>query len=170
MKHNGSSCLVGEWRSVGSLPPDKAVWGRPSYALPVWRSVIINTAERILTRWPIDRSLRNARKATLSVERKTYAVTRIFPSGLEIPMAVTTGLNENGLARVNKLVVKVFLKKAKPPYKTGLNYIEFKAPDDRYTGQLRELARILRGEIPNPPGLYEHDLKVHKVSLDACNL
>ena len=25
-------------------------------------------------------------------------------------------------------------------------------------------------EIPNPPGLYEHDLKVHKVSLDACNL
>lgn len=82
----------------------------------------------------------------------------------------TTGLNENGLARVDKLVVKIFLKKAKPPYKEGLNYIEFKAPDDRYAGQLQELARILRGEIPNPPGLYEHDLKVHKVSLDACNL
>lgn len=28
----------------------------------------------------------------------------------------------------------------------------------------------IRGEIPNPPGLYEHDIKVHKVSLDACNL
>jgi predicted dehydrogenase len=82
----------------------------------------------------------------------------------------TTGLNENGLARVGKLVVKIFLKKAKPPYKEGLNYIEFKAPDDRYAGQLHELARILRGEIPNPPGLYEHDLKVHEVSLDACNL
>ena len=82
----------------------------------------------------------------------------------------TTGLNENELARVGKLVVKIFLKKAKPPYKEGLNYIEFKAPDDRYAGQLHELARILRGEIPNPPGLYEHDLKVHEVSLDACNL
>ncbi len=81
-----------------------------------------------------------------------------------------TGLNENGLARTDKLVVKMFLKKAKPPYKEGLNCIEFKAPDDRYAGQLRELARILRGEIPNPPGLYEHDLKMHKVSLDACNL
>ena len=31
-------------------------------------------------------------------------------------------------------------------------------------------ARILRGEIPYPPGLYRHDLLVHKVSLDACNL
>ena len=81
----------------------------------------------------------------------------------------TTGLNENGLARVDKLVVKMFLKKAKPPYKEGLNYIEFKAPDDRYAGQLHELARVLRGEILNPPGLYEHDLKVHQVSLDACN-
>ena len=30
--------------------------------------------------------------------------------------------------------------------------------------------KIIRGEIPNPPGLYEHDLKVHKASLDACNL
>ena len=82
----------------------------------------------------------------------------------------TTALDEEGLARVDKLVVKMFLKKAKPPYKEGLNYIEFKAPDDRYAGQLHELARILRGEILNPPGLYEHDLKVHQVSLDACNL
>lgn len=32
------------------------------------------------------------------------------------------------------------------------------------------LARIIRGEIPNPPGLYRHNLLVHKVSLDACNL
>jgi len=66
--------------------------------------------------------------------------------------------------------VKMFLKKAKAAYHEGWNYIEFEAPDDRYAGQLHELARILRGEIPNPPGLYEHDLKVHKVSLDACNL
>jgi predicted dehydrogenase len=81
----------------------------------------------------------------------------------------TTGLNE-GLACVDKLTIKLFLKKDKPPYKAGVNRIEFKAPDDRYAGQLHELARILRGEIPNPPRLYEHDLKVHKVSLEACNL
>ena len=52
----------------------------------------------------------------------------------------------------------------------GINRLSFKAPKDRYAGQLKELARIIRGEIPNPPGLYLHDLKVHKVSLDACNL
>ena len=86
----------------------------------------------------------------------------------------TTGLNE-GLAKVEKLEIKMFLKnvneKAKAAgYVEGVNRIVFKAPKDRYAGQLQELARILRGEIPNPPGLYEHDLKVHKVSLDACNL
>ena len=52
----------------------------------------------------------------------------------------------------------------------GINRLSFNAPQDRYAGQLKELARIIRGEIPNPPGLYLHDLKVHKVSLDACNL
>ena len=84
-------------------------------------------------------------------------------------MKHTTGLNE-GLAPADKLEVKMFLKKDKPPYKAGLNRIVYPMPKDRYAGQLHELARILRGEIPNPPGLYEHDLKVHKVSLDACNL
>ncbi len=86
----------------------------------------------------------------------------------------TTGLNE-GLARVDKLEVRLFLKKVndvakKAGYHEGLNRISFKAPADRYAGQLKELARILRGEIPNPAGLYEHDRKVHRVSLDACNL
>lgn len=82
----------------------------------------------------------------------------------------TTGLNERGLERVDKLRVKMFLKAARNGFHEGINVIEFAAPDDRYAGQLAELARILRGEIPNPPDLYEHDLKVHKVSLDACNL
>ncbi len=86
----------------------------------------------------------------------------------------TTGLAE-GLARVDKLEIKMFLKtvneKAKAQgYHAGINRLAFKAPRDRYAGQLKELARIIRGEIPNPPGLYLHDLKVHKVSLDACNL
>ena len=87
----------------------------------------------------------------------------------------TTGLNEDGLSRVDKLEIRMFLKKVNDKaralgYREGINRLSFKAPQDRYAGQLRELARILRGEIPNPPGLYLHDLKVHKVSLDACNL
>ena len=86
----------------------------------------------------------------------------------------TTGLNE-GLYSLDTLEIKMFLKKVNKKakalgYKEGINRLVFKAPKDRYAGQLKELARILRGEIPNPPGLYLHDLKVHKVSLDACNL
>ena len=86
----------------------------------------------------------------------------------------TTGLGE-GLTRVDKLEIKMFLKKANKKakaagYREGINRIVFEAPSDRYAGQLHELARIIRGEIPNPPGLYRHDLLVHKVSLDACNL
>ena len=86
----------------------------------------------------------------------------------------TTGLNE-GLAKVDTLEIKMYIKKVnaaakKAGYHDGINRIRFKAPQDRYAGQLKELARIIRGEIPNPPGLYEHDLQVHKVSLDACNL
>ena len=82
----------------------------------------------------------------------------------------TTGLPSDGFAKVYELVIKLHLKKDVKTYKAGYHEIKFKAPDDRYAGQLKELARIIRGEIPNPPGLYEHDLKVHKVSLDACNL
>ena len=86
----------------------------------------------------------------------------------------TTGLNE-GLAKVDTLVIKLFLRTVNDQAKAeglhdGLNRIAFKAPEDRYAGQLRELARIVRGEIPNPPELYQHDRKVHKVSLMACNL
>ena len=87
----------------------------------------------------------------------------------------TTGLNDDGLARVNSLDVRLFLKTVNEKAAAlglheGINRLSFKAPEDRYAGQLHELARILRGEIPYPPGLYRHDLLVHKVSLDACNL
>jgi hypothetical protein len=87
----------------------------------------------------------------------------------------TTGLNEDGLSRVDKLEIKMFLKKVNDKakaagYREGINRLVLKVPTDRYAGQLKELAEIIRGEKPNPPGLYLHDLKVHKVSLDACNL
>ena len=35
-------------------------------------------------------------------------------------------------------------------------------------GQLRELAEIVRGERPNPAEMYDHDLKVHEITLEAC--
>ena len=68
----------------------------------------------------------------------------------------TTGLNEDGLSRVDKLEIKMFLKKVNEKakafgYREEINRLSFKAPQDRYAGQLKELARIIRGEIPNPP-------------------
>ena len=82
----------------------------------------------------------------------------------------TTGLPADGFPKVYELVIRLHLKKDAKGYKAGFQEIRFKAPSDRYAGQLHELARIIRGEIPNPPGLYKHDLLVHKISLDACNL
>ena len=81
-------CLLGAWRSVGSPPPDMAVWGRPPYVLPVWRDVIINTTERILTgpvMRPIPTILSCSHSASGALNVRTY---KIFPLGLEIPMAV----------------------------------------------------------------------------------
>ena len=82
----------------------------------------------------------------------------------------TTGLPADGFPKVYELVIRTHLQKDMKGWKAGFREIRFKAPNDRYAGQLKELARIIRGEIPNPPGLYRHDLLVHKVSLDACNL
>ena len=85
----GNSCLFGEWRSVGSPPPDKAVWGHPSYVIPVWRYVITNTTERILT-GPVSRSIlmTNTTEPPASGAQSVRTYT-IFELGLEIPMAVS---------------------------------------------------------------------------------
>jgi len=71
---------------------------------------------------------------------------------------------------LKNLVIQLTLKEAKNGYKKGFQKIELPSAEDRYAGQLQELARILRGEIPYPKDLYRHDRLVHKVSLDACNL
>ena len=83
----------------------------------------------------------------------------------------TTGVGGKN-ETLKTLEVRLYLKKVNKEaeaagYKKGLNNIVFPAPTDRYAGQLEELARIIRGEIPYPQGLYEHDRRVHKVSLDA---
>ena len=82
----------------------------------------------------------------------------------------TTGLPNDMIPKVEKLPVRLYLKSDAGGYRKGFTQIDVDAPKDRYSGQLQELAQILRGEIPNPKGLYEHDRKVHKISLDACNL
>ena len=82
-------------------------------------------------------------------------------------------LGENGETEdITTLVVRMHLKTlteaAKAAgYKSGLNVLKFPSPTDRYAGQLEDLARIIRGEKPFPEELYEHNLRVHKVSLDA---
>ncbi len=80
------------------------------------------------------------------------------------------GTTNKATADDRHIRVHLYLKKAKGEYKQGMNVIDFGVSKDRYAGQLKELAEILRGERPNPVELYDHDLRVHKVSLQACNL
>ncbi len=77
-----------------------------------------------------------------------------------------------GVREMKTMEVCLYLKRVNKAakaagYKNGLNSLVYPALIDRYEGQLKELARIIRGEIPYPEGLYEHDRRVHKVSLDA---
>lgn len=79
---------------------------------------------------------------------------------------------KTGVREMNTMEIRIYLKNVNEAaeaagYKKGLNTFVFPAIIDRYEGQLKELARIIHGEIPYPQGLYEHDLRVHKVSLDA---
>jgi hypothetical protein len=79
----------------------------------------------------------------------------------------TTGVRDNKTMEVRLYLKSVNAAAKAAGYKKGLNRFVFPAIIDRYEGQMKELARIIRGEIPYPEGLYEHDLRVHKVSLDA---
>lgn len=68
------------------------------------------------------------------------------------------------------LRVVVNLAHAAGPHDKGWHEFEFGPQTDRYAPQLLELAAIVRGEIPNPAWLYEHDLRVHDTLLLACGL
>ena len=87
-------------------------------------------------------------------------------------MKHTTGTSNKASADDRNIRVRVhlYLKRDKGQYKQGMNTIDFGVTEDRYAGQLKELAEILRGERPHPVELYDHDRRVHKVSLQACNL
>ncbi len=55
-------------------------------------------------------------------------------------------------------------------YKKGTHVVDCGVQRDRYADQLKELADIVRGRRPNPPGQYAHDVAVHKVTLMACGM
>ena len=54
-------------------------------------------------------------------------------------------------------------------YAAGRHEISFGVQTDRYAGQLQELAAIVRGEIPDTTD-FDHDLRVHEITLKACDV
>ena len=56
-----------------------------------------------------------------------------------------------------------------PGYKKGTHVVDCGVQKDRYADQLKELADIVRGRIPNPD-LYDHDIAVHRVTLMSCGV
>ena len=65
------------------------------------------------------------------------------------------------------LSVRLTLKYPKGPYPAGTRQVPCGMLNSRYGSQLREFARIVRGEIQNPfPA--EHELLVHETLLRAC--
>ncbi len=68
------------------------------------------------------------------------------------------------------LMAELYLAKPADGYAAGSNEINLGVQTDRYAGQLRELAAIVRGERPNPTELYDHDLRVHDVLLKTCGI
>jgi predicted dehydrogenase len=65
--------------------------------------------------------------------------------------------------------LRLSLKEDRPPYKKGTQTLDFPAPADRYSDQLLELARVIRGEIENPYSL-EHERLVQKCVLLASGV
>ena len=56
-----------------------------------------------------------------------------------------------------------------PGYKKGTHVVDFGVQRARYAAQLKELADIVRGRMPNPD-LYDHDIAVHRVTLMSCGM
>jgi predicted dehydrogenase len=65
--------------------------------------------------------------------------------------------------------LRLSLKEDHPPYKKGTQTLEFPAMIDRYSNQLLELARVIRGEIANPYPL-GHERLVQKCVLLASGV
>jgi predicted dehydrogenase len=64
------------------------------------------------------------------------------------------------------LEMKLNLRSGNKEYASGTHIINFGIQKDRYEGQFKELAKIIRGEIKNPY-TYEHDYLTQEVLLAA---
>ena len=64
-------------------------------------------------------------------------------------------------------VLTLTLREDRPPHRKGRQTVDFPAMSGRYDDQLLELARVIRGEIPNPYPL-DHERLVQKCLLQAC--
>ena len=67
-----------------------------------------------------------------------------------------------------RLTLDLTLAEAVGGFAAGRHVVDLGVQTDRYMDQLRELAEIVRGERPNPAEMYDHDLKVHEITLEAC--
>lgn len=67
------------------------------------------------------------------------------------------------------LRVRLTLRKPFGIYPAGTQEVDCGVLGDRYTGQLTEFARILRGEMENPFD-YEHEYLLQKILLEICGV
>ena len=67
------------------------------------------------------------------------------------------------------LKLEMTLKNPAGGYGAGRNTVDFGVIDDRYRGQLEELASIVRGDRENNQD-YDYDLLVHEMTLRACGI
>ena len=67
------------------------------------------------------------------------------------------------------LKLEMTLKNQAGGYGAGRNTVDFGVIDDRYRGQLEELASIVRGDRENDQD-YDYDLLVHEMTLRACGI
>ena len=68
-----------------------------------------------------------------------------------------------------ELVLELDLKKPEGGYPAGKTVVGCGVQIDRYDLQFRELAEIVRGKRANPD-TYDHDLKVHRLTLMASGI
>ena len=67
-----------------------------------------------------------------------------------------------------RLTLDLTLAESAGGFAAGRHIVDLGVQTDRYMDQLRELAEIVRGERANPAEMYDHDLKVHEITLEAC--
>ena len=67
-----------------------------------------------------------------------------------------------------RLTLDLTLAESAGGFKAGRQVVDLGVQTDRYRDQLRELAEIVCGERPNPVERYDHDLRVHEITLEAC--